>query len=174
MTHDGVILGEADPAEGAATLDLIARIIGDISRNSKNGSGRAPQEATPQAEPACSWHDDMIWWGPEGVGAAYTIDRYIAQHQQPFRQGLTNRIFNGHLCRLAEGNYGGFLGWPNLTLTPVGGFMGLPAGPTADMGVVDIYRRDGDMLAENGVFIDMLHVLKMQGLYVLARLAAGR
>ena len=28
---------------------------------------------------------------------------------------------------LAEGHFGGFFGWPNLTLTPTGGFMGMPA-----------------------------------------------
>lgn len=38
------------------------------------------------------------------------------------------------------------------------------------MRVVDIYRRDGDKLAENWVFIDMLHFLNMQGLDVLGRL----
>ena len=40
----------------------------------------------------------------------------------------------------------------------------------ADMRVVDIYRRDGDKLAENWIFIDMLHFLKMQGVDVLAGL----
>jgi hypothetical protein len=38
------------------------------------------------------------------------------------------------------------------------------------MRVVDIYRRDGDKLAENWVFIDLLHWLSMQGLDVLGRL----
>jgi len=72
---------------------------------------------------------------------------------------------------MAEGNYGGFFGWPNLTVTPTGGYLGLPGtGKPADMRVVDVYRRDGDKLAENWVFIDMLHFLNQQGLDVLARL----
>jgi hypothetical protein len=37
------------------------------------------------------------------------------------------------------------------------------------MRVVDIYRRDGDKLAENWVLIDLLHWLKQQGLDVLER-----
>ena len=41
---------------------------------------------------------------------------------------------------------------------------------TADMRVVDVYRRSSDKLAENWVFIDMLHFLNMQGLDVLAEL----
>jgi hypothetical protein len=38
------------------------------------------------------------------------------------------------------------------------------------MRVVDIYRRDGDKLAENSVFIDLLHWLSMQGLELLGRM----
>lgn len=174
MTHDGLLLDDAAPAEGEATLALINRMIGDIQANSSGPGGLRPRDATPQAELSLAWHDDMVWWGPEGIGATYTIGRYIEQHQRPFRTQLKDRTFNGHVARLAEGRYGGFFGWPNLTLTPAGGFMGLPGNGTghADMRVVDIYRRDGDRLAENWVFIDMLHFLNMQGLDVLGRLGA--
>ena len=162
-THDGLLTGPQDPEEGRATLALINAMIGAINDH-KAFSG-------PEEELARHWHDDMIWWGPEGIGATYTIPRYIAQHQQPFRRQTGRRVFNGHVARLAEGAYGGFFGWPNLTLHPTGGYMGLPAqGQAADMRVVDIYRRAGDKLAENWIFIDMLHFLNMQGLDVLARL----
>ena len=164
-THDGLLHGNTDPAEGKATLDLICRMIGDINDHQ--------QYLTPQEELAACWHDDMIWWGPAGIGATYTIDRYIEQHQRPFRTQLSDRRFNGHVARLAEGNFGGFFGWPNLTLTPTGGYMGLPgSGRPADMRVVDIYRRQGDRLAENWVFIDILHFLNMQGLNVLGRMVS--
>ena len=161
-THDGLLYEDAEG--GDDTLALINRMIGDI-----NAAGKL----TPQDELAQCWHDDMIWWGPDGIGATYTIDRYIEQHQRPFRAQLSDRKFNGHVCRLAEGSFGGFFGWPNLTLTSTGGYMGLPAsGKSADMRVVDMYRRDGDKLAENWIFIDILHFLNMQGLDVLARMKA--
>ena len=35
--------------------------------------------------------------------------------------------------------------------------------------VIDIYRREGDKLAENWIFIDMLHFWKMQGLDILGQ-----
>ena len=38
------------------------------------------------------------------------------------------------------------------------------------MQVVDIYRREGNKLAENWVFIDILHYLHEQGLDVLKRM----
>ncbi|WP_226780071.1 ester cyclase [Oceaniglobus trochenteri] len=161
LTHDGLLRDDADPAEGAETLALIERMIHRI--------GAAGRVVDPRGELPQDWHDDMIWWGPDGIGATYTIDRYAEQHQAPFRNHNKDRTFNGHIARLAEGSYGGFFGWPNLSLTPLGGYMGLPAGPRADMRVVDIYRRDGDKLAENWVFIDMLHFLRMQGLDLLER-----
>jgi hypothetical protein len=37
------------------------------------------------------------------------------------------------------------------------------------MRVTDVYRRTGNKLAENWVFIDMLHFLKGQGLDLLAQ-----
>jgi predicted ester cyclase len=170
-THDGLLYGPTDPSEGAETLALINRMIGDIAANSTAKDVSKPRDATPQEELSRCWHEDMIWWGPDGIGATYTIDRYIDQHQRPFRTQLKDRQFNGHIARLAEGDYGGFFGWPNLTLTPTGGYLGLPANgqSTADMRVVDIYRRDGEKLAENWVFIDILHFLNMQGLDLLGR-----
>ena len=173
MTHDGLMMLDGDAAESARTIDLIERVIGDIARNSNDGTGAAPHDATPQDELARCWHDDMLWWGPDGIGATYTIARYIDQHQRPFRTQLGARTFNGHICRMAEGSYGGFFGWPNLTMTSVGGYLGLPEGTVGDMRVVDMYRRDGDKLAENWIFIDVLHYLKMQGVDVLGELARG-
>ena len=166
-THDGLLFEPQDEKESVQTLDLINRMIKDLSQLNLTGNDRCPPEYL-----AKSWHDDMIWYGPAGIGASYTIPRYQEQHQYPFREGLEGKTFNGHVCRFSEGNYGGFFGWPNLTNTPKGGFLGLPAsGIAADMRVVDIYRREGDKLAENWVLIDLPHWLKMQGLDILERTA---
>ena len=59
-----------------------------------------------------NWHDDTLWWGPAGIGASYTIERDAKQHAGPFRAAFANRKFNGHVCRMAEGAFGGFFGWP--------------------------------------------------------------
>ena len=166
MTHDGLLHAPQDPSAGTQTLDLINGMIGAI-----NHANAAAKPLAPSEELAQHWHDDMLWWGPTGIGATFTIDRYIEQHQRPFRTQTADREFYGHICRMAEGNYGGFFGYPNLSIVPVGNYMGLPAtGTRAPMRVIDIYRRDGDKLAENWIFIDMLHFLKTQGLDVLARL----
>lgn len=168
--HDGILMDDSDPAETAATIDLLNRMIADLDALNKSGEDRCPPEYL-----ARSWHEDMVWYGPAGIGATMSIPRYQLQHQYPFREGLKDKVYNGHVARLAEGNFAGFFGWPNLTNTPAGGFLGLPATQTpGDMRVVDIYRRDGDKLAENWVFMDIPWYLKMQGLDVFERMRSLR
>ena len=165
-THDGIFLEDGDPADGKVTLELVNRMINDLNELNLSGNDHCPPE-----DLARTWHQDMIWYGPEGIGASYTIPGYQAQHQHPFREGLKDKVFNGHVCRYAEGNYACFFGWPNLSNTAKGGFLGLPAsGIRADMRVVDIYRREGEKLAENWVIIDLPHWLKQQGLDILERM----
>ena len=167
MTHEGLMWEPQDPREGERTLAAINAMLNGMAE-SERSSEPQPDYAEHLAQ---TWHDDMIWWGPAGIGATYTIPRYIEQHCDPFSRALDDEYrFNGHLCRLAEGRFGGFFGWANLTVRNAGGYLGMTAGPgPADMRVVDMYRREGDLLAENWVFIDLLHYLAMQGLDVLTR-----
>ncbi|MEL7156917.1 MAG: nuclear transport factor 2 family protein [Actinomycetota bacterium] len=179
-TGDGLRLAttDADPAEGQATLALLNRMIADLDELNHHENDAGPDTPPADCPPellARTWHDDMAWYGPAGIGSMFTIERYQRQHQYPFRRGLTDKVFNGHVARVAEGDYAGFFGWPNLTNRATGGFLGLPAGDRpADMRVVDIYRRHGDRLAENWVFIDLLHWLAQQGLDPLRRLQEDR
>lgn len=169
-THDGILLTEQPAEETDRTIAIVNSMIADLNELNEDDTGRCPPELL-----ARSWHEDMLWHGPAGIGSTYTIRRYQEQHQYPMRDHLKNKVFNGHIARIAEGHYAGFFGWSNLTNTPTGGFLGLPGNEVrADMRVVDIYRRDGNKLAENWVFIDLLHWLSMQGLDVLTRLRAGR
>lgn len=166
LTHDGLMYGPQDPAEGIATLDAIDRMVADL--------GQWNLGLPLEEELARTWHDDMVWWGPEGIGATFTIARYAKQHSGPFRASLSDRSKTKHVCRTGEGAYGGFFGWPNFTAIPIGGFMGMPAtGKPGEFRVVDIYRRSGDKLAENWIFIDLLHFWKQQGIDILGRIAAA-
>ena len=164
-THDGLLYEDAPEEEGDATLALVNEMIDDLSKLNESGSMGCPPEVLER-----TWSEEMIWYGPAGIGATYTIPRYQEQHQLPFRNNLGDKKFHGHVCRFAEGNFACFFGWPNLTNKPLGGFLGLPASDrTVEMQVVDVYRRDGDKLAENWVLIDIPYWLKQQGLDVLDR-----
>ena len=163
MTHDGLMFDPQPKEEGETTLAAINAMIGDLG---------TWQSGLPlEEELARTWNDDMIWWGPAGIGSSYTIERYAKQHSGPFRAAFTERSSTGHICRLAEGHFGGFFGWPNFTAVHTGGFMGMPASEKrGEMRVIDIYRRSGDKLSENWVFIDLLHFWKGLGVDILERM----
>lgn len=163
-THDGLLFERQDPEESARTLALVNAMRADLARF------RNQNDPDPAQTLARTWRDGMLWFGPSGIGSTYTIERYQEQHQGPYRDGLSDIQFNGHVCRIAEGKYAGWFGWPNLTMTPRGGLMGLPSTTKrVDMRVVDVYRRDGDKLAENWIFIDLLYFMLQQDIDVLER-----
>ena len=163
MPHDALLFEEHPADEGKKTLAAINAMISDL--------GQWNSGMTIEEELRRTWHEDMIWWGPAGIGSTYTIERYAKQHAGPFRAGFTERSKTNHICRIAEGHYGGFFGWPNFIARPTGGFMGMPGTSTpGEFRVIDIYRREGDKLAENWIFIDLLHFWKQQGLDVLGRI----
>ncbi|MEX0339981.1 MAG: ester cyclase, partial [Arenibacterium sp.] len=92
------------------------------------------------------------------------------QHSGPFRAAFSERTKTKHLCRMAEGHYGGFFCWPNFSARLTGGFMGMSAsGQRGEFRGIDIFCRAGDQLVENWIFIDLLHFWKQQGVDILAR-----
>lgn len=162
-THDGLLFDQQPSDEGVKTLATINSMIGDL--------GTWQLGLPLEEELARTWNQDMIWWGPAGIGSTYTIERYAKQHSGPFRAAFTDRSKTNHICRMAEGHFGGFFGWPNFTARHRGGFMGMPAGQTpGEMRVIDIYRREGNKLSENWIFIDLLHFWKTQGIDILERM----
>lgn len=163
--HNGLLFKDAPEEDGIKTLALVNRMVDDLTALNNCGEMGCPPEILER-----TWSKNMIWYGPGGIGASYTIPRYQKQHQLPFRNNLKDKKFNGHVCRFAEGNFACFFGWPNLSNTPTGGFLGLPGGEVrADMQVVDIYYRDEDLLSENWVLIDLPYWLKQQGLDIFER-----
>ena len=160
-TSDGLLLEPQDESASQQTLDLIMQMCNDLVGDRMESPGDMLRK---------TWHEDMTWYGPAGIGATYTIDRYQQQHQGPFRAGLNDIEYCGHVLEHAEGCYGSWFGWPNLKMKQGNGFLGLPASNwSTEMRVVDVYRRDGDKLAENWIFIDFLHYMQRLGVDVLAR-----
>ena len=163
MNHKGLKLNVSENAESRKTLELIHRMRDRLVKRSKMKSVKDELEL--------DWHNDMIWWGPGGIGASYTIDGYIKGHTKPFQDGLEFIKFGGHILSSAEDDLGGWFGWPNLIMKTKGGYLGLTNASDieSEMRVVDLYRRDGDKIAENWIFIDHLHFLKLLGIDLLER-----
>lgn len=114
--HNGLLFEDAPVNEGIATLALVNEMVNDLSDLNDSGSMGCSPEILEK-----TWSKDMLWYGPAGIGATYTIPRYQEQHQLPFRSSLGDKKFHGHVCRFAEGNFACFFGWPNLSNTPRGG-----------------------------------------------------
>ncbi|MEM6310547.1 MAG: ester cyclase [Pseudomonadota bacterium] len=161
-THDGLLLESQPSREGEKTLKLFLRMIDRLL---------AEDVHTTNTDLSLDWTDDMIWWGPGGIGAPYTQGRYLEQHCVPFEEGLKWGDFFGHRTEFAEGHYGGFFGWPTFDVTSLGGYIGLApkSEKKATMRVVDLYRREGEKIAENWNFIDHLHFLEQLGVDLVAR-----
>lgn len=161
-THDGLLFDARPAEEGIRTLKLFQRMIARLL---------SADVRTTNTDLGLDWTEDMIWWGPGGIGAPYTRDGYLRQHCVPFEEGLEWGEFFGHRCELAEGDYGGFFGWPTFDVVSKGGYIGLApkSDKRATMRVVDLYRREGDRLAENWNFIDHLHFLDQLGVDLIAR-----
>jgi predicted ester cyclase len=166
ITHGGLLFEEQPAEEGRATIAAIEAMLSDL------GTWRSGLSLTDEL--ARTWRDDMLWWGPEGIGATYTIERYAKQHSGPFRAAFSDRSETTHLARVAEGHFGGFFGWPNFSATLTGPFMGMaPTGKRSEFRVIDIYRREGNKLAENWIFIDLLHFWLQQGIDFLGQASSG-
>jgi len=89
LTHDGILMDEQDPTQGIKTLSVLEKMVADLNELNVSGNNNCPPELL-----ARTWNEDMIWYGPAGIGASYTITRYQKQHQYPFRENLKD---NGEL-----------------------------------------------------------------------------
>ena len=153
-THDGVLTGACDQRQTKTTHDLTVRMLTEL----------AESYTSPADHLARYWNTDMTWFGPAGIGASLGFEGYRRGHTGPFEDRQEVVQIHDWEVSLAEGNFSAVMWWPCLTLRNTGGYLGVPANDAlAEMRVIDLYRRDGDKLAENWIFIDMLHFLHQQG-----------
>ena len=78
LTHDGLMFNEQDPNEGNKTLEIIENMINDVKVWTSTSRASLIDELKK------SWNDNMVWWGPTGIGSTYTIERYADQHGGTF------------------------------------------------------------------------------------------
>ncbi|MDA9678932.1 nuclear transport factor 2 family protein [bacterium] len=80
MNHKGLKFNLSDSDESIKTLNLIHRMRDRLVKGSKM--------KTYKEELELDWKNDMVWWGPGGIGASYTIDGYFKGHAKPFQESL--------------------------------------------------------------------------------------
>ncbi|MEM6729789.1 MAG: ester cyclase [Pseudomonadota bacterium] len=162
-THDG--LGPHDASETEATHALTTAMLDDLAKS----------YTSPADHMARFWHPDMNWFGPTGIGTSLGFPGYRRGHTGPFEEKLDTTDIVDWEIATAQGRFSAVMWWPCLRMRNIGGYMGAPVSDKlADMRVIDLYRRDGDKLAENWIFIDMLHFLAGQGIDLLANIGGAK
>jgi predicted ester cyclase len=118
------------------------------------------------------WHKDFMWYGPAGIGTTKGIQSFRDHHQGPFVFSFPDRVVDHKACIVKKGNYVATGGWPHMHGThSSGGWLGLPStNKKLELRVIDIWRRDGHLLKENWVAIDIIHICKQMGLDVFAEM----
>jgi hypothetical protein len=165
-TRDGVQLDAGDEAASAKSLKLVEDMIGGLMRYDGKSLASMGMRSF--------WTEDFHWYGPAPIGSMRGHGDYERGHQQPFLTAFPDRVGGDHKCRIGEASYVASTGWPSVRATHLGGgWLGTaPTGRRVGMRVMDFWRREGDLLAENWVFIDLPDLLLQMDLDVFARMAA--
>ncbi|MBN2499863.1 MAG: ester cyclase, partial [Anaerolineales bacterium] len=159
MTRDGVLLNVQVDGEGPSTLHLAKIMCQALD------TPRLDQFWDPET---------MVWYGPSGIGTLRTLAGFEDGHETPFRHAFPacGRVFAGlHVAEVDDGNYAGWVGWPSIRAIHSGEYLGCPpTGKVVDVRLMDFYRREGELVIENWVPIDMIHLLLQIGFDVFGEL----
>ena len=151
-TQDGLQWHENDPSRSASSCDMVTAMLRSLA--TKDEAWRP------------YWHKDMRWYGPAAFGSFVGIENF-AGFQIPFEGAFSEWIGGSvpgsptrHFARFADGDYMASGGWPSLNCLQSKPFLGQPStGKRLYMRVCDWWRREGGLLVENWVFVDIPHVL---------------
>ena len=165
-TLDGV----CPPSDGGeASLDVVERMLADLHPYDPETGASAGQTGAGGA-----WAEDMLWWGPAGIGSNFRWAGFVKDHRAPFLRAFPDRKGGNHYCRLGDGAYAAVSGWPSMTMTWQADYLGAgPAdGRAPTLRVMDFYRLSNGRIAENWVFLDYVDLFAQMGRDLVAE-AAG-
>ncbi len=160
----GANLESSDFARGAASLAIVKAMHA--------GLGRFDGKDLKSMDHARYWAPGFMWYGPSGIGTTKGLADFEAHHQIPFLRAFPDRHVDKHIANLADGDYVVTGGWPSVVATHTGpDWLGVgPTGEFIRMRVMDFYRVDGDLIAENWVPIDIVDILRQMHVDVFGRL----
>ncbi|WP_299676610.1 ester cyclase [uncultured Roseobacter sp.] len=161
-THDGVLPQTGD---GGASLDLVEAMLGDLHVYDPATGGSKGQTGADGY-----WAEDMMWYGPCGIGSNYRWEGFVKDHRAPFLAAFPDRKGGNHYCRIGDGNFAAVSGWPSMTMTHRGPYLGVaPTGRDLTLRVMDFYRCAGGKIAENWVLLDYMDLMRQMGVDLTAR-----
>jgi len=165
-THDGVL--PVGGGRGGASLDLVESMLGDLrdyDAETLRSKGQVGEDGY--------WHEDMLWYGPGGIGSNYRWEGFVKDHRAPFLVAFPDRVGGNHYCRIGDGDYASVGGWPSMTMTHAGDYLGVEAtGRPLTLRVMDFYRCADGQIRENWVLLDYVELFQQMGVDLLARARA--
>jgi predicted ester cyclase len=162
--HAGLLLRRR--AGGDASLDLVEAMLADLHAFDPESFS-----SHGQTGPGGYWHEDMLWHGPGGIGTSYRWDGFVKDHREPFLRAFPDRKGGNHYCRIGDGDYAAVSGWPSMTMTHCGDYLGVSAtGRTLALRVMDFYYCKRGKIIENWVLLDLPDLFAQMGLDLLAPL----
>ena len=168
-THDGVLPN--DPERGAESLKLVERMLENLGMSYDPVTLESPKQTGPDG----CWHPDMQWYGPGGIGSNYRWDGFVKDHRRSFLEAFPDRAGGDHYCRIGDGAYAAVSGWPSMTMTHVGPYLGVPAtGRKLTLRVMDFYRCQDSKIIENWVLLDYGDLFLQMGVDLFARARSRR
>jgi predicted ester cyclase len=165
-THDGVLPATGD---GSRSLDIVEGMLGALHVFDPESFASANQTGTTGF-----WHQDMMWYGPAGIGSNFRWEGFVKDHREPFLRAFPDRKGGNHYCRIGDGNYAAVSGWPSMTMTFQGDYLGARAdGRPLTLRVMDFYRCTDTQIAENWVFLDYVDLFAQMGIDLLQQRPPG-
>ena len=162
---DGLLLTPQDEHATRQTLQTLMGMMG--------GLHTFDQKDLASMNVHGHWHKDMMWYGPCGIGSAREVAGFQKHHQKPFLHAFPDRVGANHRARISEGMYVASTGWPSVKATHAGDYLGVSAThKPVNIRVADWWRRDGNVLRENWVLIDLPELLLQMGVDLFERLRA--
>lgn len=163
-TQDGIVSAPYDAERAEASLRLVREMLAALKRS---------PEGVEAMELDRYWHPKMLWYGPAGIGTMRQISGFRRWHQIPFLKAMPDRrAFLGTGVAIGDGDYVGFTAWPGMAMTLTGdGWLGIaPVGREITMRSLDFWRCEKDLIRENWVLVDLLHVYDQLGVDVFERM----
>jgi len=177
-THDGVL--PAAPERSEASAALVEAMLFDLK-----AFDPATFASAGQTGGTGYWHRDMLWYGPAGIGSNYTYEGFQRDHRIPLLTAFPDRVGGNHFARFGDGDYVCSGGWPSMTMTHRGPYLGVAATDRPmTLRVMDFWRVErqprlaggpfgGAQIMENWVLLDLVQLFRQMDVDLLAAERAG-